>query len=156
MTSQLVTAYHPKEIKTLTLLGSGTHTSVFNHDFTSDEFDEQWRRDWASITVEDPNMQKAVLAYALQADPAVWARTLNGVKYFDSSSELSKITCPVQIIWGTLDHCFSEEKQKELKKGLSSAPYIRFVEMVGKSHCPNWESLADNEELFRLIDSFIR
>ncbi len=149
LTMQLAAAERPDLARSLTLIASGVTVDSFQEMTVPEDaepFDDAFCQDWAACTILDPVFREASYQYVRQLSIDAWKWIINGIKYFDSSDRLSKITCPVQIIWGTEDAVFHAEDQAALRAGLVNAE-VSFVELAGCSHSPHWDSW---ENIYRI------
>ena len=83
-----------------------------------------------------PGLLDGLIAESLKAPVHVWQQALRGIMSFDTSDELSRITAPTVIIWGTEDPLCSRAEQEILLAGI---PNSRLSVYRGGGHCVNWE-----------------
>lgn len=161
LTAQLIAAAHPERLRTVTLMATGATVELFKEVTIPEDmepFDDQYCRDWAACGILDPVFAEATYQYVRQIPMDAWRWIQNGIKYFDSRDRLDKITCPVQIIWGSEDPLFNLEDQRTLQDGLVNTT-VSFVEMTGCSHSPHWDSwknvFAVAGQLIRFTNDYI-
>lgn len=142
LAGQLLAARYPEKVRTLTLIATGPTVELFQDvriPEDAEPFDDAYCRDWAACTILDPAFKEATYQYVRQLSMDAWRWIQNGIRAFDSSGELGRITCPVQIIWGSEDAVFSAKDQEKMQQLLIHAP-VTFIPMAGSSHSPHWDS----------------
>lgn len=169
--SQNIAIYYPERAKSITLIASGPKSAknealtwcyygdgtdylgVHGYDDVG-AMPEDFVRDWALCNNEDANFNKAIYLHAAENLPYhVWAHIFGGLELCDHTDVLDKITCPVQIIWGTGDTIFLESDQEALIAGLVNAE-VTYEVIDGASHNTHWDTKEIAGKVAKLIGDF--
>ena len=172
--SQGLAIDHPDKTKSITLIASGAKMKgnetlewCMNGDgkdyLGAKGYDEEGEmpddfvRDWAACDNEDKDFDEGIYLHARKNLPYyAWAHIFGGLLTCDNTDRLDKITCPVQIIWGTEDVIFLKEDQEALKSGLKNAEKVEYQEIEGASHNTHWDSKAIADQVAGIIADFTK
>ncbi|HYI14027.1 MAG TPA: alpha/beta hydrolase [Thermomicrobiales bacterium] len=83
-----------------------------------------------------PGLLDGLIAESLKAPVHVWQQALRGIMTTNTSDDLSRITAPTVIIWGTEDPLCPRSEQEILLAGIDNS---RLSVYRGGGHCVNWE-----------------
>lgn len=169
--SQSIAINHPERANSITLIATGpksTENEALTWCYYGDGTDylgvhgydeagampDDFVRDWTVCTNEDKDFCEGIYLHAAKNLPYhVWAHIFGGLELCDHTDELDKITCPVQIIWGTGDTIFLESDQEALIAGLVNAE-VEYVVLEGASHNTHWDSKEIASKVSDLIADF--
>lgn len=172
--SQGIAIEHPEKAKSITLIASGAKMKgnetlewCMNGDgkdyLGAKGYDEEGEmpddfvRDWAACDNEDKDFDEGIYLHARKNLPYyAWAHIFGGLLTCDNTDRLDKITCPVQIIWGTEDVIFLKEDQDALKEGLKNSAKVVYNEVEGATHNTHWDSKAIADQVAGMIADFTK
>jgi non-heme chloroperoxidase len=83
-----------------------------------------------------PGLLDGLVAESLKAPVHVWQQALRGIMTTNTADDLSRITAPTLIIWGTEDPLCPRSEQEILLAGIGNS---RLSVYRGGGHCVNWE-----------------
>lgn len=106
--------------------------------------------EWATMSNEDLNFQKAALEHLLEMSPIAWKNLMTGAMAFDNEDGICHMGNPITVIWGTEDAIFTYEDQAKLLKALHGHP-VKFVPVEGASHSGFWDSMETSKKYAELI-----
>ena len=139
---------HPERVERLALMGAfSTFDSPEFVDFVassiaplSDPIDATFAREWQVSTIARPmpaDHLDAVVAETLKVPARVWREVFDGfLKTPDFTSELTKISVPVLLMWGDRDSYALSAAQDRLREVM---PRARFIAYEGSGHAFHWE-----------------
>lgn len=150
--AQLFALTHPRRTRGLVLVGApGPHPAraaaagmTAEVAALADPVDETRLRGFAEGTVAGPvpgAFLEAVVAEARKVPARVYQAAWPGIRDFDVSRALRRITAPTLVIWGDQDRVpvATPESQDQL---LDAIPDARLVVYPGAGHSPHWEHPA--------------
>lgn len=164
MITQNLAINNADKVTTITLIGSTAKTGDMSWILDGDgesflglsgydaeqALPDDFIRGWAATTNEDANFAEAIYQHAAALPYPVWAYIFSGAAEYDNLANLSAITCPVLIIWGSADELMSAESQQALQDGLVNAE-VEYVEIADASHNTHWDSQAIVTQVAGLI-----
>lgn len=120
-----------------------------------DPIDEGWLRDFATSTVSGPvpaPFLDMIVAESRKVPARVYQASWPGIRDFDVSTELHKITAPTLILWGDHDRVpvATRSVQDQLADAIKEA---RLVIYEGAGHSPHWEQ---PQRFAADLDAFLR
>jgi len=165
--AQSLAVEYPDTVKSLTLIGSAATVAgnptldwLLNGDGeflginNESSLDEGFLRDWTASTNYAPEFIEATYEHAKALPLYVWRNVFNGLS--SKATDLSKITVPAQVIWGSEDGFFSRADEDALLAELgSNSNDIEFLIKDGGSHNTHWEGHLD-EEVAQDIVAFVK
>jgi len=149
MVAQQFALEYPTRLAGLVLIGSFA-TFAGRPDMTefvsttvaplSDPITAPFAREWQLSTTAraiDPPFLETVVAETLKVPARVWHATFDGfLQTPDSSSELSRVSAPVLLMWGDRDTYASDADQRRLRAVM---PAARAITYQGAGHAIHWE-----------------
>lgn len=150
----------PERVESLTLIGTG-HATVNDvtrqlHDALRDlpdpipvEFAREFQASTAYRELPAPFFDR-IVEESMKLPPRLWRVLIDGLAEHDDRSQLSRISCPTQLLWGDRDALFSRAEQERF---LAALPAARFTVYEDTGHCPNWER---PEAVAAAIEAFIQ
>ena len=139
---------HPDRVARLVLMGSfSTYDDPGLADFVAssiapltDPIVPSFARDWQLSTLArtmPTGHLDAVVSETLKVPARVWREAFEGfLKTPDFTSELTKVSVPVLLMWGDRDSYASRAAQDRLRKVM---PNARFMVYQGFGHAFHWE-----------------
>jgi len=106
-----------------------------------DPIDDTWLRDFAASTLAGPIPEAfldTIVAESRKVPARVYQTAWPGIRDFDLSGDLQRITVPTIIIWGDQDRVpvATRECQNQL---VDAIPDARLMIYQGAGHSPHWE-----------------
>lgn len=161
--AQLFALTYPQRTRGLVLIGApGPHpdraaAARMSADIAAleDPIDEGWLRDFALSTVSGPvpaSFLNMIVAESRKVPARVYQASWPGIRNFDVSTDLHKITAPTLIVWGDHDRVpvATRSAQDQLADAIRDA---RLVIYKAAGHSPHWEQpqrfAADLEAFLR-------
>jgi pimeloyl-ACP methyl ester carboxylesterase len=149
MVAQQFALDYPTRLAGLVLMGSFA-TFAGRPDMTefvsttiaplSDPITAPFAREWQLSTTAraiDPAFLETVVAETLKVPARVWHATFDGfLQTPDSSSELSRVSAPVLLMWGDRDTYATDADQRRLRAVM---PAARAITYQGAGHAIHWE-----------------
>lgn len=161
--AQLFAVTYPQRTRGLVLIGApGPHPNrAATAEMTvevaalADPIDETWLRDFAASTIAGPvpeTFLDMIVAEARKVPARVYRAAWPGIRDFDLSGDLHRITAPSIIVWGDQDRVpiATREAQDQL---VDAIPDARLIIHSGAGHSPHWEQ---PERFATDLASFVR
>ncbi|MEX2293530.1 MAG: alpha/beta hydrolase [Acidimicrobiales bacterium] len=104
-------------------------------DPISPEFARSFVIDTSSDMVA-PELLDQIVAELLKVPTRVWHAMFTDLLHYDDTAELSQITAPTLLLWGSNDAVVSREMQDELAGRIPDATLVVFP---GVGHTPRWD-----------------
>ncbi|GHU63192.1 alpha/beta hydrolase [Spirochaetia bacterium] len=162
--AQNLAVEHPDKVSSLTLIGTAgvaegneVLTGMIEGDDTFPginhitEFSDEFIVDWTISSNYDKAFIQKTYEHAKNLPVYVWVNAFNGIA--NKPETLSKITVPVQIIWGTQDDLFPLSNQIDLIERLGSTNILFLKKEAG--HNTHWDNHFD-EEVAKDIAAFAK
>lgn len=140
---------YPQRTRGVVLIGApGPHpdrvaAEMMSADIAAleDPIDEAWLREFALSTVSGPvpeSFLNMIVAESRKVPARVYQASWPGIRDFDVSTDLRKITAPTLIVWGDQDRVpvSTRSAQDRLADAMREA---RLVVYEGAGHSPHWE-----------------
>lgn len=144
--AQKVAIRAPERVRGLGLIGSATtfrnHPDLIEFQQAVEEMetiDPDLVHEFQSgmfIHPPVPGLLDALISESQKAPAHTWQQAMRGIMTTDTSAELSRITAPTLIIWGSEDPLCPRSEQELLLAGIKDA---RLSVYRGEGHCVNWE-----------------
>jgi non-heme chloroperoxidase len=147
--AQLFALTYPERTRGLVLIGApGPHPDPgaaarmsSEVDALQDPIDERWLRDFAESTVAGPvpdGFLDVIVAEGSKVPARVYQAAWPGIREFDVSADLHRITVPTLLVWGDQDAVpvATRSAQEQLSEAI---PNARLLIYAGAGHSPHWE-----------------
>lgn len=147
--AQLFALTYPKRTRGLVLIGApGPHPDLAaaarisaEIDALEDPVDERWLRGFAESTVAGPvadGFLEVIVAESRKVPARVYQAAWPGIRDFDVSADLHRITAPTLLVWGDRDAVpvATRSAQEQLCEAI---PNARLLIYAGAGHSPHWE-----------------
>lgn len=159
---QMLGIYHPERVKSLTLISTACEFP-YRRDYEYQGEDLVGDKDFllmlAEAGLDDKEFQAGIAKHLVENMTnhiMAYVRTeFSHPQNFDTSELLAKVTCPVQIFWGTADPLFDAETEKKTLAALKNAP-VDFIPVEGGGHSFFWDSWENIQMLANSIADFAR
>ena len=108
-----------------------------------DPIDEEYVRDWTSMTNEDPDFREAVFEHTMAMPAVAWKNLFAGlVRFYDPN--IADIKQPMLVMWGTNDTMIPAEDQAKLHEALkpkADRGEVEYVDMPDSGHNGYWDDM---------------
>jgi non-heme chloroperoxidase len=148
-TAQLFALTYPTRVRGLVLIGApgprpepaAAARMSAEVDALEDPIDERWLRDFAESTVAgrmSEDFLKVIVAESGKVPAWVYQAVWPGIRDFDVSANLHRITAPTLLVWGDQDAVpvATRSAQEQLCEAI---PNARLLIYAGAGHSPHWE-----------------
>lgn len=147
--AQLFALTYPERSRGLVLIGApgprpdpaATTRMSAEIDALEDPIDERWLRDFAESTVAgrvSDDLLDVIVAESRKVPARVYQAVWPGIRDFDVSADLHRITAPTLLVWGDQDAVpvATRSGQEQLCEAI---PKARLLIYAGAGHSPHWE-----------------
>ncbi len=108
-----------------------------------DPIDEDYVRDWTSMTNEDADFREAVFRHTLNIPATAWKNLFIGLTRF-CEPDVADIKAPMLVMWGTKDELLPASDQERLHEALkpkADRGEVEYVDMPGAGHNGYWDDM---------------